>query len=682
VGRAIRFGAFGVSFLAFDVLIVLLAASTSAFDLLLMAALVLALSLIPVLAFPHFRQIPAVVFAVTLLFLVIQLLFINILRALGGLSAPLTALFLIVTDAACFLILTGLQYLKPDARLRRLDRAFSIVLVASAVIVADIMLLTYFNTLVWPYFWPNSAFLILAIGFVVLIWFPELGYSTWMLRIVGLLLIFIGQSYVVHSYQMTREHPSVLTVAHLVGVSGMLLVLMVNYVNQMRPKNHQEAPPLPSPLPPVAVVVPTYGEPYDVLEKTVASLKRVDYPPELLCIVISDDGHRPEVRYLADRQQVYYNEGPQKDAKAGNLNSALAFLDQVFPQADLILTQDADEVVHPTIIKKLVGYFVDPAIAFVQTPKEVIAPTNDPFGTRDRMFFDVFQVGRNGYDAAFACGSGVMWRISAVKSIGGFATWNVVEDLTTSYLLHNAGYRSEYHNEKLSIGLAPDDIPGLLKQRGTWAVDTWRLFLFDNPLFKRGALTFGQRLQYFELGLFYVMSSFFMPVLMFIPVVSLLTGEFMPIQGSALFPWLTINFLYYVVLSRGQSLYMLRMWQYWIGHWPTYLKAFWVAVWSRNRKPKYVVTRKTRDSGFYPQLLWLQFLYIILGLVAIVYGLFGLPNVDLGERLANIGVVVFFIYMISMICRAAFYGVESMLPRWLARMVSPRRGEHGRTTVR
>jgi hypothetical protein len=86
MGRAIRFSAFAISFLAFNILIVLLAASVSAFDLLLMAALVLAMSLIPVLSFSRFRQIPAVVFAVTLLFLVIQLLFINILRALGGVS--------------------------------------------------------------------------------------------------------------------------------------------------------------------------------------------------------------------------------------------------------------------------------------------------------------------------------------------------------------------------------------------------------------------------------------------------------------------------------------------------------------------------------------------------------------------------------------------------------------------
>lgn len=273
------------------------------------------------------------------------------------------------------------------------------------------------------------------------------------------------------------------------------------------------------------------------------------------------------------------------------------------------------------------------------------------------MFYDVLQVGRNGYNAAFACGSGVIWRISAIKAIGGFATWNVVEDLTTSYFLHSAGYRSDYHNEILSVGLAPDDIPGLLKQRGTWAVDTWRLFLFKNPLTMPG-LSGVQRMQYLELGLFYATAAFFVPLLMFVPLFSLATGDLVSITLSAFLPWLTISFLYYAVLAGGRGMFMLRMWQYWVGHWPTYTKAFWIALRSRRQKPSYVVTRKTRQNGFYGFLLWPQFLYLIVSVIFILRALFWMPEVDFTMRLANIMVLLFFVVMISQICRAAFYGVE------------------------
>jgi cellulose synthase (UDP-forming) len=526
-------------------------------------------------------------------------------------------------------------------RIQRITHILRILLIISIIAIMDYLVITYFNTLLWPNLWPVPALVIVGVGLALFMWFPEIGRSVWTLRLAGVFLIFTGHSYLIESLQIALEQPTIVGWAHLIGFSGVFVVLLINYINQLRPRDNKTAPPLPATLPYVALVVPTYGEPYEVVEKTVVSLKKMDYPKHLTA--------------MAEGHGVLYNAGPQKDAKAGNLNSALRFLERAYPQAELVLTQDADEVVHPSLLKKVVGYFSDPNVAFVQTPKEVLTPKADPFGTRDRIFFDILQVGRNGCNAAFACGSGVVWRIQAVKSIGGFVIWNVVEDLTTSYWLHSAGYRSEYHNEKLSVGLAPDDIPGLLKQRGTWAVDTWRLFLFDNPLFKRG-LTFAQRLQYLELGMFYLMSTFFMPLLMFVPIISLLTGVFVPISASVMLPWMTVSVLYYVVLSRGQSLYILRMWQYLLGHWPTYTKAFFLAVRSRFKKPKYVVTRKTRDSGFYAHYLWAQFLYLVLGTVAIIYTLFAPYEVVLETRLINIGILLFFMFMMSGICRAAFYG--------------------------
>lgn len=590
-----------------------------------------------------------------LLIFALQLVMLNLLSgAFGEGYGPAAVVFL---SLPVFLLLFAFAASERGrAALPRLNRSLRFVLPVVGVALLDYVLITYFNTLVWRYLWPYPALLVLIFGFVVLIWFPEFGRSIWMLRIVSALLLFIGQSYLIHSFHIMLEAPSILATLHFIGFCGMFLAMALNTLNQTKPKDHKTAPPLPDELPYVAAVVPTYGEPYAVLEKTVASIKKLEYPPERLFIVIADDGHRSEVEMMARIYGVDYMPGPRHDAKAGNLNAALQYLEQHFPQATLLLTQDADEVIHRTFLEKTVGYFSDPSIAFVQTPKEVLAPKNDPFGTRDRMFYDVLQVGRNGYNAAFACGSGVLWCIDAVKSIGGFATWNVVEDLTTSYQLHSAGYHSEYHNEILSVGLAPDDIPGLLKQRGTWAVDTWRLFLFDNPLFKRG-LSFAQRLQYTELGLFYLTATFFTPLLMFVPLLSLATGAFVPIEGWALYPWLAISILYYTVLAHGQGMAMLRMWQYWIGHWPTYTIAFLIAVRSRRKKPKYVVTRKTRDNGFYGHLLWAQFLYLFAGAAVILRELFIAAGATLVTHLTNITILLFFMVMMSRICSAAFYGM-------------------------
>lgn len=514
-----------------------------------------------------------------------------------------------------------------------------------------------FNTLRWPYLWPKPGIFILTVLIIAVVWFYEEMQQVWMFRLVGIFLLIIGQSYLLHSIEATIASFHFVSVLHLFGVAGIVGVMFLNFLNQFTPQNQRQQPRLPEQLPVIAAVIPTYNEPISILEQTVKSLKALDYPQELLHIIISDDGLSQQVRDLADFHGVHYNSGARRDAKAGNLNSALKYIKDNLPKTEFILTQDADELVGSSFLLKTIGYFGDPMVAFVQTPKEAIAPKGDPFGVRDRIFYDSLQPGRAGSGASFSCGSGVIWRISALESIGGFVIWNLVEDLTTSYHLHIAGYRSEYHNEILTIGLSPDDIPNLLKQRGTWAADTIRIFLFKNPLTQYG-LTLRQRLQYLELGLFYITSILFVPSLMLVPLISLATGTYPIIEGSALFPWMIIGGLYYATLSRGRLIDLVRMFQFWIGHWPTYTKAFVIALLSRKRKPSYKVTRKTHQSGFYAQLLWPQFLYILAGIVISIRALILSDGSDLTTIWTNIGVFGFFAIMLSGICLASFHGIK------------------------
>ncbi len=532
------------------------------------------------------------------------------------------------------------------------------LLIYVLLFVANILLLMSIPPIRWITLWPQPAIWLIVIGVVVIVGMqhrPRWNKTT-RLRIAGAMLIFVCEIYAWHSVEIAGRLPTLVSVLHAAAVLWINAVIALGVFNQMRPKDQRGAP-LPEELPEIAAVIPTYGEPVEVLEPVIRTLMALDYPSEKLHVYVSDDGRREEVAALAKQYGAIYQQGPGKDAKAGNLNSALELIHQVQPNCDLVLTQDADEVIDPQFLRKVVGYFSDPRLAFVQTPKECVVPDSDPFGNRDRVFYDSVQVGRNGVNAAFACGSGVMWRISAVEQVGGFNTWNLVEDMTTSYELHSAGFRSAYHNEIMTVGLSPDDIPGLLKQRGTWAIDTWRMFLFMNPLLKRGKLKPFQRLQYLELGLFYCTSAFVFPLLFLVPVISLLTGDFLRVEASILLPWLIINALYHVILSNGSVMYAWRYWQYWISHTPTYQKAFWAAVRSRKRKPSYVVTRKTRLGGFHGKLLWVQFSMIALACVSVVFGVVRYSAGSPVFVLMNAAIVLYYSLLISGICAASFYGV-------------------------
>ncbi len=112
----------------------------------------------------------------------------------------------------------------------------------------------------------------------------------------------------------------------------------------------------------VAVLIPTYNEPEEVLLPTVASAVRLE--PEHETWVL-DDGRRDWVRQLAEELGARYLTRPDnRHAKAGNLNHALRHVD-----ADIVAVLDADQVPLPTFLTHTLGYFDDPEIAVVQTPQ-------------------------------------------------------------------------------------------------------------------------------------------------------------------------------------------------------------------------------------------------------------------------------------------------------------------------
>lgn len=481
-------------------------------------------------------------------------------------------------------------------------------------------------------------------------------FRVWMFRLAGLAMLIGGQYYAAHSLEIAITAPSPQTILHFIASTGMYLSLMLNFINQAFPRYTRKTPEQVGELPHVAVVIPTYGEPVPILRNTMRSLRGLEYPEDRIHFIISDDGHREAVQKAADEEGFRYNFGAKKDAKAGNLNSVLRYIADHLPQVTLILTQDADEIIHPSFMHKVIPFFQDEKIALVQTPKDVWPVKNDLFGTRDRVFYDNIQAGRNGMNSAFACGSGVIWRIEALHSIGGFSTWNIVEDLTTSYELHAAGWKTEYYNEVLTCGLAPDDIPGLLKQRGTWAADTFRLFFYNSPLTKPG-LSLPQRLQYAESGVSHLSSVFLSPMLMALPILNVVTGNYMPIEISLITFWIMTILVYFVAMTDGHLFMLLRMQQFWLGHWLTHTKAFWIAIRSKNEKPRYKVTRKTRQDGFYPNLLWFQFVYVIAAILTALYVLITQPDVDFRVSFVNMLVLLFYLWMFIPIVRAAFYGV-------------------------
>ena len=121
--------------------------------------------------------------------------------------------------------------------------------------------------------------------------------------------------------------------------------------------------PLPPPNRSVDIFVPTKNEPVHMLRKTLLACNDLQYPHRTLVL---DDGNRPEVKALCEELNcIYLARETHEHAKAGNLNFGLKH-----SNAEFIAVFDADHVPLPHFLDRLIGYFKDDKIAFVQIPQE------------------------------------------------------------------------------------------------------------------------------------------------------------------------------------------------------------------------------------------------------------------------------------------------------------------------
>lgn len=361
------------------------------------------------------------------------------------------------------------------------------------------------------------------------------------------------------------------------------------------------------------IFIPTVNEPIAILEKTMAAAANIDHPN--INLFVLDDGGREKVKHLADKYGYTYLRRPDlghKKYKSGNLNYALTKSSSPF-----ILTIDADNVVEPTIADDLLGHFSDPKIAFVASRQEYVAEKDD--FNHDHLFYNHMQTGKNANTAAISCGSGVIYRRSALNKIGGFSEWNLVEDLHTSYILQSKGYKSMYVSQPYVRGLAPKDVSAIYKQRGTWAIDTLRILYWDSPLFKKG-LNLRQRLHYFEMAYCYLVSGIFLPAIYLINFYTLYTNNLIQDGGVwyVIFrlPALLSTLWFFGYLSRGQLTSRV-----WAGLFPVYAKATLLALFYRKTKPRYKVTPKEDKGHREIALVVPQLLFISIGFIGVIFNL-------------------------------------------------------------
>ncbi|MFP5486862.1 MAG: glycosyltransferase family 2 protein [Acidimicrobiia bacterium] len=354
----------------------------------------------------------------------------------------------------------------------------------------------------------------------------------------------------------------------------------------------------------VDVFIPTYDEPVEIVEPTVAAAVRlhgVDVRVALL-----DDGDRAEMRALAERHGArYVRRDEHTGAKAGNINHALTLT-----SAPFVLVLDCDHVPDPDFLVHALAAFDDGSesydldagcarhgVAYVQTPQYYAnAGTNriaEASWSQQSLFFGPIARGKDARGAMFCCGTNVVFRRSALDDVDGFPEGSVTEDFELSIELHERGWCSAYVPKVLASGLGPEDLASYVGQQHRWA----RGCVGALGRVARSSLPWRLKAQYL-LSASYFLTGWTVLVYLSMPVFRILTGA-QPIAGTgadgflaAFAPYFGLALLAVATIGGGAytySAYALAASTFWV-HVHASTKALF------RRPSRFVVTPKTAMS--------------------------------------------------------------------------------------
>lgn len=299
----------------------------------------------------------------------------------------------------------------------------------------------------------------------------------------------------------------------VVEVLGMVEAF-IHFANMYSVEDYPFPEDVPADLfPDVDVFVATYSEEVDLLYKTLRGCTRMKYPdPKKVHIYLCDDGHRAEMRELAERLGVnYLDREDHEGAKAGNLNNALAHSNSPY-----VVTFDADMIPRSNFLMRTIPYFVDAElrnrdlpeedrikIGFLQSPQSFYNLDLFQFNlysesripNEQDYFYKDIQVARTKTNSVIYGGSNTVLSREALEDIGGFYTGAITEDFATGILIEKKQYVGIGTAEPLASGLSPQDLQDLIQQRTRWArgvIATGRKM----RIFTGSGLTFAQKMNY------------------------------------------------------------------------------------------------------------------------------------------------------------------------------------------
>src|SRR5271157_1187284 len=247
--------------------------------------------------------------------------------------------------------------------------------------------------------------------------------------------------------------------------------------------------------PRVAVLIPAYNE-EKVVERTIQGALDSDYPN--LRVLVIDDGSKDRTLEIARRSfaaeeaagRVLILTKPN-GGKAEALNFGLEHIGD----AEIFVGIDADTIIAPDAIARMVPHFLNPKVAAVAGNAKVGNRVNLWTRWQALEYITSQNFERRALNTMGAVsvvpGAIGAWRVAPVREAGAYHVDTVAEDADLTMALLRNGYRVEYEDMALAFTEAPTSANALMRQRFRWSFGILQAVFKHKGVFARkGALGF------------------------------------------------------------------------------------------------------------------------------------------------------------------------------------------------
>ena len=276
-------------------------------------------------------------------------------------------------------------------------------------------------------------------------------------------------AFIFDAYRWLRSGIAFIFIGGILLVSGRALIIgLLALIEKLRPAPDDH----PEYKPPVTVLIPAYNE-EAVIVDTVRAAVASNYPK--LEVLVVDDGSSDRTAELVREN---FGRDPRVRLLMQSNHGKPSALNHGLSEAagDVIVSIDADTIVDPEAIPRLVRHFADPKVGAVAGNVKVMNRNRWITRWQALEYITSQNLEKRAFDLLNCIpvvpGAAGAWRADLLRETGGFSGETVAEDTDLTLTIRRNGWKIVYDEDAIGRTEVPETVDALIRQRFRWTFGT------------------------------------------------------------------------------------------------------------------------------------------------------------------------------------------------------------------